>query len=137
MKKYIFVSAICILFSLNIIAQNRNVQRIEINYVNPSITSIVPISCSEFDTTFHGKIKKRDIDSKDKIAAINKSVKLIYAKNNDEIDVRGKIYFFADKELKPFLEFCYDKFFIITHNGKALNKKSMLYLNLRALLRSK
>lgn len=112
-------------------------QRIEIDYVNLSITSIVPVSCSAFDTVFQSKIKRRTIDNKDKIATINKSLKIIYAKKNDEIDVRGKIYFFADKEFKPFLEFCYDKFFIITHDGKILNNKSTLYFNLRAILKAK
>ena len=116
MNKCIFFTVVCIFFSITITAQDKKVQRIAINSVTPSITSIVPVSCSEFDAVFLGKIKKKIIDNKDTIASINRAINIIYAKKNNEIDVRGKMYFFAEShQTTPFLEFCFDKFFNITH----------------------
>lgn len=138
MNKYVFFTAVYIFLSVTILAQDKKVQRIEITSVTSSITSIVPVSCSEFDVVFLGKIKKKIIDNKDTIAFINRSINIIYAKKNNEIDVRGKMYFFADSQQTiAFLEFCFDKFFNITHNGKELNKKSTLYLSLKKMLRRK
>ena len=80
MNKYVFFTVVCIFLSVTIIAQDKKVQRIEITSVTPSITSIVPVSCSEFDVVFLSKIKKKIIDNKDTIASINRSINIIYAK---------------------------------------------------------
>ena len=80
MNKFVFFTVVCIFLSVTIIAQDKKVQRIEITSVTPSITSIVPVSCSEFDVVFLSKIKKKIIDNKDTIASINRSINIIYAK---------------------------------------------------------
>lgn len=137
MNRQMYFLSFCILFSVNGFAQTKQVHLIVIESVTPTITSIVPISCSMFDTIFTNKIRKVNINNKDKLSPINKEMDIKYAKRNDEIDVRGKIYFFKNNETIPFLEFCFDKFFTITHNGKVLNKKSNLCINLKKLLKNR
>lgn len=109
--------------------QKNQLDSIKVMYVNPEIETPIAVSCDRFDKAFL-KIKKNSkIESKKELMQygniINGNVSL--GKQND-IDVRYKFFFYAEKSQEPIMVICMNKFYMATQHGQLITNKKLLKL---------
>jgi hypothetical protein len=109
--------------------QKNKLDSIKVIYVNAEIETPIAISCDKFDKAFL-KIKKNcKIKNKKELMRYENIINgnLSLGKEND-IDVRYKFFFYAEKSQDPIMVICMNKFFMATLNGQLITNKKMLIL---------
>ena len=138
MKYKPFLFIIFILVCTNAFSQKTILDSIQIKYVNPQITSIIDVTCDEFEKAFAENLKICNIGSKQRLQNYENVInnKYLLDKQTD-IDVRYKIIFFGQNSKKACLIVCMDKFKKATINGELIKDESFLTLLKESVLELK
>jgi len=133
MKIIFFLSALfCIILSTSCFSQGIGQKRISVASTDFSTLTNVRVTCSEFENSFTGRIKVKEIDNMDTIQRLDFFLeKLRYVKRNEDIDARAK--FVYEKGNGEKVKICISKFDIVV-DGRLIKTNENFLGFLRSLI---
>lgn len=133
---FLILSAFVLIF-FKCQSQNIVINRLTIKYVNPKITTPIPINCNDFEKSFgKSQIYEKTIEDRETLDSLEKLFeKVKYLKDvPSTFNVRTKFYLYFLGETQPKI-ICMDKFNEVSIDGITISDNIQLIQLLQSCLK--